>query len=57
MTIDSLAVILIVGAAAVYIAVTFRKKTQKGNTCDCGCSTCSSRTSSCELPDEKTHKI
>jgi len=54
-TMDTLLVILIVGLAAAYIARNFYKKfiKAKGNSCDCGCSSCDIASTTCEPTKEK----
>jgi hypothetical protein len=51
---ETIIVILIVGLAAVFICRNFYKKfNKKSNSRSCGCSSCPTDVSTCELPEAK----
>ncbi len=51
---ENIIVILIVGIAAVFIGRNFYQKfNKKNNSGGCGCSSCPTDVSSCELPEAK----
>ena len=50
---ENLIVIIIVGVAAGLLGRSYYKKFKKGNQCSCGCTSCSTDTSSCEFPEER----
>jgi hypothetical protein len=54
---ENIAVILIVAVAAGLLGRSYYKKYKKGNQCSGGCSSCSTDTSACEIPEERDTQI
>jgi hypothetical protein len=54
---ENIAVILIVAVAAGLLGRSYYKKYKKGNQCSGGCSSCSTDTSVCEIPEERDTQI
>ena len=54
---ENLVVIIIVALAAGLLGRSYYKKYKKGNACDCGCTSCSTDTTSCEFPEEREKQL
>jgi len=48
---ENILVILIVGVAAFFLGRSYYKKYKKSDQCSCGCSSCPTDTSSCDLAE------
>ena len=50
---ENIIVIIIVGLAAFYLGRSYYKKYKKKDKCSCGCTSCPTDASSCDLPQAK----
>jgi hypothetical protein len=50
---QNILVILIVGLAVFFIGRSYYRKYTKKNQCSCGCTSCSTDTTACDLPQAK----
>jgi len=54
---ETLIVIIIVGVAAGLLGRSYYKKYKKGDSCSCGCTSCATDSSSCQIPEEREKQI